>query len=143
MKKLFLSLALLLFLPISVYANDFMRITTYIEVGDMTIPIIKEVEVTRHLTVQAVAYSPEQTNLSPYTFSGLPLVAGLAAVDPNVIPLGTYFYVPGYGLFLAADIGSAIRGYMVDLAFDTIAEALEFGRKNVELFVLDMVTDLF
>ncbi|MCL1935863.1 MAG: 3D domain-containing protein [Defluviitaleaceae bacterium] len=94
-------------------------------------------------TAEATAYSPEQEYLSRYTASGLPLYSGLAAVDTNIIPLGTYIYVVGHGLFLAADTGGAIVGYKVDLAFDTIREALVFGRRNVEVYVLDKVTDLF
>ena len=143
MKVILIALALIVFLPIYTYANYSIRLTTYLEIDGAIIPIIEDIAITRHIEAQAVAYSPEQEELSDYTFSGLPLVAGLAAVDPSVIPLGTYIYVSGHGIFLAADIGSAIQGYMVDLAFDTIAEALQFGRRTVDVFILDRVTDLF
>ena len=99
--------------------------------------------VTGHFIAEATAYSPEQTNLSNYTASGIRLTPGIAAVDPAVVALGTYVYVPGYGLFLAADTGGSIRGYTIDLSFATIREALNFGRKEVEVFVLDKTTDLF
>ncbi|MCL1994965.1 MAG: 3D domain-containing protein [Defluviitaleaceae bacterium] len=99
--------------------------------------------VINHFIAEATAYSPEQPNLSNYTFTGIRFTVGIVAVDPRVIPLGTYIYVTDYGLFLAADIGSAIQGYKVDLSFATIREALNFGRKDVEVFVLDKVTDLF
>lgn len=91
----------------------------------------------------ATAYSPEQTDLSPFTASGLRFVTGIVAVDPTVIPLGTYIYVPGFGLFLAADTGGAIHGNRIDISFDTIREALQFGRRDVPVYVLEKFTDLF
>src|SRR5213075_2009557 len=39
------------------------------------------------------------------TASGLPVGPGIVAVDPNVIPLGTRMYIPGYGKGIAVDIG--------------------------------------
>ena len=99
--------------------------------------------VTNQFMAHATAYSPEQTNLSPWTASGIRFVTGIVAVDPAVIPLGTYIYVPGFGVFLAADTGSAIRGKSIDISFDTIREALQFGRRDVPVYVLDKFTDLF
>jgi hypothetical protein len=43
---------------------------------------------------------------------------GLVAVDPNVIPLGTRLYVPGYGVAVAADTGGGVRGRMIDLGYE-------------------------
>ena len=59
------------------------------------------------------------------------------AVDPNVIPLGTRVYVPGYGLALAADTGSAIIGDRIDLCMENRDEALDFGRRDVKVYVID------
>ena len=98
---------------------------------------------TKKFIAHATAYSPEQPYLSPYTFSGIPFTTGIVAVDPSVIPLGTYIYVPGFGLFLAADTGGAIVGKSVDLSFDTIREAIQFGRRDVTVYVLYKFTDLF
>ena len=80
----------------------------------------------RTLTVSAIAYS-----IRGNTASGLPAGPGVAAVDPNVIPLGTRMFVPGYGEAVAADTGSAIRGAVIDLWFPTTAAALRWGRKTV------------
>lgn len=94
--------------------------------------------------VEATAYSAEQPNLSNYSAMGVRVRHGIVAVDPQVIPLGTYLYIPGYGLALAADTGGAIRGEKIDLAFETIQEALIFGRQfDVRVYVLDKRTDLF
>ncbi len=43
---------------------------------------------------------------------------GIIAVDPKVIPLYTSLYVPGYGLGVAADTGSAIKGRHIDLCYN-------------------------
>ena len=71
------------------------------------------------------------------TASGLPVEHGIAAVDRSVIPLGTRLYVEGYGFALAADVGSGIRGYKIDLFMYTLAEARQWGRRTVTVFILD------
>ena len=86
--------------------------------------------------VESTAYSAQQPGLSNYTASGHRAVRGVIAVDPSVIPLGTRVYVEGYGRALASDTGSAIRGYKIDLCFDTVAEALQHGRRNVRIWIL-------
>ena len=57
-------------------------------------------------------------------------------MDPNVIPLGTRLYIPGYGMAIAADTGGAIRGHKIDLLMESYGEAMEFGRRSVEVYVL-------
>lgn len=87
-------------------------------------------------TMEATAYSAQQANLSNYTATGVPAVRGVVAVDPTVIPLGSRLYIPGYGHALAADTGGAIKGEKIDLCFDTIQESIQFGRRNIEVYVL-------
>jgi 3D (Asp-Asp-Asp) domain-containing protein len=84
----------------------------------------------RTLIVDAVAYS-----LPGYTASGLPVGKGVVAVDPSVIPLGTRMFVPGYGPAVAADVGSAIQGLIIDLWFPTYEQAAAWGRKTVTITV--------
>ena len=61
------------------------------------------------LRVKATAYGGHQR-----TATGGYAKRGICAVDPDVIPLGTRFRVPGYGVCLAADVGGAVRGAMID-----------------------------
>jgi 3D (Asp-Asp-Asp) domain-containing protein len=82
----------------------------------------------RTLTVSATGYS-----LPGHTASGLPVGWGVVAVDPSVIPLGTKMTVPGYGEAVAADVGSAVHGDMIDLWFPTLAQARAWGRRTVTI----------
>ena len=82
----------------------------------------------------ATAYSPDPESTGPWadgvTATGVKAGYGIAAVDPDVIPLGTRLYIPGYGHALAADVGGAIKGNRIDLCFDTHQEAVRFGSAN-------------
>ena len=49
------------------------------------------------------------------TASGYNAQLGVCAVDPRVIPWGTYFTVPGYGTCYAGDIGTWIQNDTVDV----------------------------
>jgi len=80
------------------------------------------------LTVSATGYS-----LPGRTATGLPVGFGIVAVDPSVIPLGTRMTIPGYGEGVAADTGSAVQGYTIDLWFPTLADALAWGRRTVTI----------
>lgn len=80
------------------------------------------------------------------THSGLKIVPGsgmkVIAVDPKIIPLNSKVYVEGlngawdYGHAVAADTGSAIKELKIDLYMDTHTEALEWGRRKVNVYVL-------
>ncbi len=82
------------------------------------------------LRVDAVAY-----HLHGRTASGIPVRKGVVAVDPLLIPLGTRLLVPGYGRAVAADVGVAIKGRIIDLWMPTDAEARSWGRKTVVITV--------
>jgi 3D (Asp-Asp-Asp) domain-containing protein len=82
------------------------------------------------LKVDAVAYS-----LSGGTALGIPTQRGVVAVDPKLIPLGTKMRVPGYGKGIAADVGTAIKGRIIDLWFPTLKAARQWGRKTVTITV--------
>jgi uncharacterized protein YabE (DUF348 family) len=53
-----------------------------------------------------------------YTRLGWWLTKGIVAVDPDVIPLKTKMYVPGYGPAIAGDTGGGVKGKFVDLGYD-------------------------
>lgn len=80
------------------------------------------------LTVVSTAYA-----LTGTTAVGVQTRPGIIAVDPNVIPLGTKMFVPGYGEGIAADTGSAVKGAIIDVWVPTVAEALAWGRRTVTI----------
>ncbi len=97
---------------------------------DVTVPAASPPAGTRTLVADAVAY-----HLPGRTASGLPVGVGVIAVDPNVIPLGTRVFVPGYGSAVAADTGSAIKGNIIDLWMPSTAQARAWGRRTVTITI--------
>jgi len=95
----------------------------------------------RPLIMEATAYDPGPKSCgkwaSGYTATGAKAEKGVVAVDDRVIPMGTRMYIPGYGFALAADRGSAIKGMRIDLCYATYDEAIQFGRRNVKVYLLD------
>ncbi len=87
---------------------------------------------TRMMIGNASAYS----HTGGRTASGVWPRRGLIATDTDVIPFGTKMYIPGYGMAEAADRGSAIIGNKIDLFFETYDEACDWGRRNVEVYIL-------
>ncbi len=91
------------------------------------------------LNVQATGYSTKQPGLSTHTFMGIDLRVNsrVIAVDPSVIPLGSMVEVEGMGVYIAGDTGGAIKGNIIDIHFNTVAEALQWGRRNVTVRILN------
>lgn len=83
--------------------------------------------------MQASAY----TYTGFHTATGLEPTVGMVAVDPNVIPMGSRLYIEGYGYARAADTGGAIRGNTVDLFMESYSQCINWGRRNVKVYVLN------
>jgi len=91
---------------------------------------------TKKLRVFATSYDQFCPGCSPYTASGQKAGYGVIAVDPNVIPLGTNVYVPGYGKAVAGDTGGAIKGAVVDLGFDNVRNG-RWSSRFTDLYILE------
>lgn len=105
----------------------------------------------RAITMQASAYTAgyESTGKRPgdrgygRTATGMTAQRGVVAVDPRVIPLGTKLYIEStdghssYGYAVAADVGSSIKGNKIDLFYESLSDALRFGRRTVKVYVLE------
>ena len=61
--------------------------------------------------------------LQGYTATGTYVHPGTCAVDPRVIPLGSYVTIQGLGTCHAEDTGGAIIGYRIDVWVPTVAQA--------------------
>lgn len=61
---------------------------------------------------------------------------GTIAADTAYYPFGTRMYVPGYGWGVVEDRGGAIKGpARIDLYFDSHSQALQWGRKVLNVTV--------
>ena len=93
------------------------------------------------ISVEATAYTAYCSGCSGITATGIDLKANpyekVIAVDPNVIPLGTKVFVEGYGHAVAADTGGAIKGNKIDIHVPTKDQAYNWGRKVVEVTILE------
>ncbi|HHV43335.1 MAG TPA: hypothetical protein GXX57_01530 [Firmicutes bacterium] len=71
------------------------------------------------------------------TFTGTRATEGRTiAVDPAVIPLGSWVYIEGYGLYHAEDTGGAIKGNRVDIFMEDYDRAISFGIQEVKVYLL-------
>ncbi len=112
------------------------RETKTISLWDGTvIPYEKQVNVT------ATAYSSEGLSWKWTKLETLARV-GAVAIDPRYIPLRSKLYVIApdgswsYGLCIAEDTGRLIKGYRIDLYFDTQEECRIFGRQPAQVYIL-------
>ena len=95
----------------------------------------------KEMTVTATAYTASCEGCSGVTKTGIDLNKNpnqkVIAVDPSLIPLGSRVWVEGYGEAIAGDIGSAIKGKIIDVYMADEQDALNWGRKSVTIKILD------
>lgn len=100
----------------------------------------QEYRYTRTVDVVSTGYTPGRES-NPHgigvTYTGMKAQRGVVAVDPNVIPLYSRIYIDGYGPAIAGDTGGDIVGNRIDLCFDTVEEALQWGVRPVTVYILD------
>ncbi|NMM55267.1 3D domain-containing protein [Paenibacillus aquistagni] len=81
--------------------------------------------------VQLTAYTEEAGSPGAKTASGTKVTEGRTiAVDPDVVPLGWWVYIEGYGFYRAEDTGGAVKGKIMDIYFDNSSQVKRFGRKK-------------
>lgn len=100
----------------------------------------------RYITVEATGYAPlDPKAIKGMCYSGDPKVTasgaetkpGVTVAAPKHMLFGTKVIVPGYGLRVVEDRGGAITDNKLDICFRTQAEALAFGRQNIEIMVFE------
>ncbi len=70
------------------------------------------------------------------TASGKKAKPGTLAADTRYYPMGTVFYIPGYGYGVVEDRGGDIKGRgRLDLYFKKHNQALKWGRKKLQVVV--------
>lgn len=88
------------------------------------------------LAFSATAYCKGVT-----TTSGVTVQTGVAAADPELLPVGSVVDVDGLqrkynGIYTILDTGPAVQGRQVDVYMWSCNEALEFGRQAIHVTVL-------
>ncbi len=87
--------------------------------------------------VEGMCYSGDPS----ITATGTTVRYGVAAADFSKLPAGTVLDIPGYGIAVVEDTGSALRehdGYAIDVFMPTREEALEWGRQYLDIEILYM-----
>ncbi len=97
------------------------------------------------LSGTATAYTNDRGLAGEWTASGLAAQRGVVAVNPDIIPLGTKLYIASpdgsivYGYAVAGDTGGAMYSgeALVDLFYDTYEECIQFGRRTMNIYILE------
>ena len=96
-----------------------------------------------YLILEATGYYPGPECTYPfndgYTATGDVAGRGSVAIDDKNGPLqmGQRIWVEGYGPGKCNDRGSAIKGWKIDLCFETYEEAKRWGRKLIKVYLLE------
>ena len=101
-------------------------------------------KVLNNVKLTAYGAGPASTGKSPghplygITATGTRVQEGRTiAVDPKVIPLGSWVYIEGYGFRRAEDTGSAIKNNIIDIYFEDDKKAAAFGvKRSPKVYVL-------
>lgn len=110
--------------------------------GIITLPTGEVLTFTEKVSCLATAYHCE--GYVGTTATGTRARVGAIAVDPEVFPYGTRFYIMTrdgeyiYGIATAEDCGSKqfIYGTRLDLFFDTEYECVQFGARMCDVYIL-------
>ncbi len=99
---------------------------------------IGEFEVTAYCSCE-LCCGPKSKGLTK--METVPKAGYTIAVDPSVIPLGTYLVIDGV-TYMAEDTGEAIKGSRLDIYFDSHEEAVRYGRKEKSVYLADTYNPL-
>jgi 3D (Asp-Asp-Asp) domain-containing protein len=75
------------------------------------------------------------------TASGVNVRTGIAAADPDLLPVGSVIQVDRVpekhaGIYAVMDTGPKVQGRQIDIYMWSCYEALDFGRRTIQLTVL-------
>ena len=117
-----------------------------VEVSEVSEPVIEQEYTTATAEREYIEVTATLTAYCPcvkccgksdgITASGTQATAGrTVAVDTRLIPYGTEISIDGK-TYIAEDCGGKVKGYTIDVFFDSHEEALNFGRqtKTVKIY---------
>lgn len=104
-----------------------------ISIGTKVNPVASRgYSVIKEMFVEATGY-----HMGTLTKSQTPVHYGDIAVDERIIPLGTKVYIPVLNaVFTATDTGSAIKGGIIDIYFNSTQQCIEWGRQRIQIYIL-------
>ena len=97
----------------------------------------------KYFVLEATGYYPGPECTYPFDdgFTAIGDVAGRGSIaidDENgPLRLGQKVWVEDYGPGKCNDRGLAIKGWKIDLCFETYKEAIEWGRRLVKVYVIE------
>jgi 3D (Asp-Asp-Asp) domain-containing protein len=114
---------------------DFRYIERVVETADLT-PEERLPSGGLHLRFTATAYCKGTT-----TASGVNVRTGIAAADPELLPVGSVIQISRLGeryngIYTIMDTGPAVQGRHIDIYMWNCNEALALGRKDIAINVL-------
>ena len=104
------------------------------------------IEIRRTLRMEVTAYCPCKKCCGPeargVTASGETIAYNggkFVAADTDLLPFGTHIVIPGYDAreVEVVDRGSAIKGRKVDVFYPTHQQALDWGRRWVDVTIVE------
>lgn len=128
--------------PIIIMMEEQVKVAKPFNPGKQVITKIKIVEY-HWFEFTATGYSAndEVQGTGDLNAMGKPARYGTIAVDPDVIPLGTWIEIKDMGWFVAQDTGGAVKGNKIDICFDNKEQAIQFGTKKVWIRYLGVIED--
>jgi 3D (Asp-Asp-Asp) domain-containing protein len=93
-----------------------------------------------------IAYSATAYCKGIQTTSGVAVQSGIAAADPELLPVGSVVEVDGLptrfnGIYTILDTGPSVQGRLMDIYMWSCNEALAFGRRPIHVRVLRLGWD--
>lgn len=115
-----------------------------------SVSLMDELDLSQYPTQEVVAtgYTAgrESTGKHPgdpsygITYSGVKVRRDLystIAADTSIFPIGTILFIPGYGYGVVADTGSAIKGYKLDLYYNSVKDVYKkWGKRHLNVYVI-------
>ena len=92
----------------------------------------------KKMQVCATAYTNSPSEGGAYAFNGERLRVGHIAADFRVLPLNTKVYIPELNrICTVVDKGSAIKNNKIDIFMNSRQEALQWGIRNITIYILE------
>ena len=94
---------------------------------------------------KATAYTSDRGDSGTICSTGMRAQVGVVAVNPKRIPYGSKLYITSpdgsyvYGYAIAGDTGGGVRknALVADLFMDTYEECIQFGRRTMNVYILE------